>query len=208
MSADKRWRLVCYDIRDPARWRNVYRIVRGAGTRVQYSVFRCRLDDKELAKLRWELARVMDAVDSLLVVDLCPRCAGNVISQNHVEGWTDPPATFRVISKAARSHAAPIGNLYSDPSSLPAPPAPESDQPSGHEGAAGPHRIPAGEFPLARSDFPDHTATIPVADDPAEQGVPVAIVHATTTAPAPPAEEQISDQVPTNVLPLLPKPSR
>lgn len=103
MSSDKRWRLVCYDIRDPARWRNVYRIVRGAGTRVQYSIFRCRLDDRELAKLRWELAKVMDAVDSLLVVDLCPRCAGNVISRNHVEGWTDPPATFRVLSKPATS---------------------------------------------------------------------------------------------------------
>ena len=97
MAADKRWRLICYDIREPARWRRVYRIVRGAGTHVQYSIFRCRLDDRELEKLRWELSKVMAPEDALLVVDLCPRCAGNVISRNHVEGWDEVPATFRII---------------------------------------------------------------------------------------------------------------
>lgn len=97
MSVDKRWRLVCYDIREPARWRKVYKIIRGAGTHVQYSVFRCRLDDRELEKLRWELSRVMATEDALLVVDLCPRCAGNVISRNHVEGWDEVPKTFRII---------------------------------------------------------------------------------------------------------------
>jgi CRISPR-associated protein Cas2 len=35
MSVDKRWRLVAYDIRDPKRWRKVYKIVRGAGQAVQ-----------------------------------------------------------------------------------------------------------------------------------------------------------------------------
>lgn len=97
MAVDKRWRLVCYDIREPARWRKVYKIVRGAGTHVQYSIFRCRLDDREVEKLRWELSRVMAPEDALLVVDLCPRCAGNVISRNHVEGWDEAPQTFRII---------------------------------------------------------------------------------------------------------------
>ena len=97
MAVDKRWRLVCYDIREPARWRKVYRIIRGAGTHVQYSVFRCRLDDRELEKLRWELSRVMAAEDALLVVDLCPRCAGKVISRNHVHGWDEVPQTFQII---------------------------------------------------------------------------------------------------------------
>ncbi len=97
MSVNKRWRLICYDIRDPVRWRKVYRLVRGAGSHVQYSVFRCRLDDRELAKLRWDLSRVMDKSDALLVVDLCPTCARNVVSRNHVEGWDEQPATFRII---------------------------------------------------------------------------------------------------------------
>ncbi len=97
MSALKRWRLVCYDVRDPARWRKVYKIVRGAGVHVQYSIFRCRLDDREVEKLRWELSRVMAVEDALLIVDLCPRCAGNVVSRNHVEGWDEEPATFLII---------------------------------------------------------------------------------------------------------------
>lgn len=97
MAATKRWRLICYDIRDPARWRDVYRIVSGHGHRVQYSIYRSRLDDKQVEELRWELARVMDPVDSLLIVDLCPSCASNVISKNHVTGWQDPVVSFRVI---------------------------------------------------------------------------------------------------------------
>lgn len=101
MSADKRWRLVAYDIREPARWRKVYKIVRGAGERVQYSLFRCRLDNREVERLRWRLARVMAPEDSLLVVDLCPTCASNVIARNHVEGWETRPPTFRVIGGAA-----------------------------------------------------------------------------------------------------------
>ncbi len=97
MAANKRWRLVCYDIRDPRRLREVHKIVTGHGHRVQYSVYRARLDDQQVERLRWELSRVMDPEDSLLIVDLCPTCATNVISKNHVEGWQDPVPTFRVI---------------------------------------------------------------------------------------------------------------
>jgi CRISPR-associated protein Cas2 len=97
MAASKRWRLICYDIRDPGRWRDVYRIVTGHGTRVQYSIYRARLDDQQVEQLRWELSRVMDPADALLIVDLCPSCAGNVISKNHVTGWQDPVSSFRVI---------------------------------------------------------------------------------------------------------------
>jgi CRISPR-associated protein Cas2 len=97
MAANKRWRLICYDIRDPARWRDVYRIVSGRGTRVQYSIYRARLDDQQVEQLRWELSLVMDPADALLIVDLCPSCAGNVISRNHVTGWQDPVASFRVV---------------------------------------------------------------------------------------------------------------
>lgn len=61
----------------------------GAGERVQYSIFRCRLDRRDVERLRWELARVMAPEDSLLVVNLCPTCASNVVARNHVEGWGD-----------------------------------------------------------------------------------------------------------------------
>lgn len=99
MAANKRWRLICYDIRDPARWRDVYRIVCGHGHRVQYSIYRARLDDQQVEQLRWELSRVMDPTDALLIVDLCPSCASNVISRNHVTGWQDPVASFRIVGR-------------------------------------------------------------------------------------------------------------
>lgn len=104
-AADKRWRLICYDIRDPARWREVYKIVRGHGHRVQYSIYRARLDNLQIERLRWELARAMDAEDSLVIVDLCPTCASNVISRNHVEDWQEPISPFRIIGDAAASKA-------------------------------------------------------------------------------------------------------
>jgi CRISPR-associated protein Cas2 len=97
MGADKRWRLICYDIRDPARWRAVYNLVRGRGHRVQYSIYRARLDAQQVEQLRWELAQAMAEEDALLIVDLCPTCATNVISRNHVEGWQDAVPRFRVI---------------------------------------------------------------------------------------------------------------
>lgn len=110
MSAEKRWWLVCYDIRDPKRYRAAHKLLKGAGRPVQYSVFRCRLDDVEIEKLRWDLAKVLDATDRLLVVDLCPRCAERVISRNHVEGWTRAPETFRVLAGQQTTQASGGGD--------------------------------------------------------------------------------------------------
>lgn len=97
MAADKRWRLVCYDVRDDKRYRRVFKIVKGAGESVQYSIFRCRLDDAETERLRWRLAKVMAEEDALLIVDLCPSCAGRVIARNFVAGWAEVPPAFRII---------------------------------------------------------------------------------------------------------------
>lgn len=127
MSFDKRWRLVCYDIRDPARWRNVYRIVRGRGTRVQYSIYRCRLDQREVERLRWELSLVMAPEDALLIVDLCPTCASNVISRNHVDGWQERVATFRVVGPSLAEPPGPLADQA--PSDVGSDPADDDDEP-------------------------------------------------------------------------------
>lgn len=121
MAADKRWRLVCYDIRDPARWRKVYKIVRGRGTRVQYSIFRCRLDQQQVERLRWELSLVMAPEDALLIVDLCPTCASNVISRNHVEGWQERAPSFRVVGPAVqeKDDQASVNGDAEEPSDQP-----------------------------------------------------------------------------------------
>jgi CRISPR-associated protein Cas2 len=120
MSAEKRWRLVCYDVRDDARYRKVFKIVRGAGESVQYSVFRCRLDDLEAERLRWRLSEVMDPEDALLIVDLCPRCARKIVARNQVDGWEEDPATFRILGPT-RAHSAPAVTKRRNQGSVAAP---------------------------------------------------------------------------------------
>jgi len=97
MHDSKRWRLICYDIRDPERYRRAHKRIKGYGDRVQYSIFRCRLDDRQIAQLRAELAKIFTAEDDLLIIDLCPGCAGRVITTNEQEAWNEPPPSFAVV---------------------------------------------------------------------------------------------------------------
>ena len=113
MSNQKRWRLLCYDVRDPKRYRKVFKIIRGVARPVQYSVFRSRLDDRQLEKLRWELEQVMEDVDALLVIDLCPRCAGRVVERNRPTGWCDDEPSFRIL--ASSPDQEPSAGLDSGP---------------------------------------------------------------------------------------------
>lgn len=94
MSEVKLWYLVSYDIRDAKRWRKGYRVIRGYGTRLQYSIFRCRLSVRQLEQLRWELERVLDAEDSLLFVPLCAGCVTRMVMRNRKDVWEvdDTPA--------------------------------------------------------------------------------------------------------------------
>ncbi len=97
--AAKNWHLITYDVRDPKRLRKVAAKLEGAGTRIQYSVFRCRLDRIALEKLRWELNQIMDDVDELLVIPLCSGCASKVPlhSSGDKSDWAEDAPTFRII---------------------------------------------------------------------------------------------------------------
>lgn len=107
MHENQRWRLICYDIRDPKRYRKAHKLLKGYGEPVQFSIFRCRMDDRQTAELRWELARILEAEDSLLLLDLCQRCAGHVVSQNHKAGWELPPPTFVLALAEPADQASP-----------------------------------------------------------------------------------------------------
>lgn len=47
--------LVSYDIADPKRWRRVFKIMKGHGEHVQYSVFICQLTPLDEAHLKAKL---------------------------------------------------------------------------------------------------------------------------------------------------------
>lgn len=97
--SDKTYHLIAYDVRDPKRLRQVAKKLEGYGTRIQYSIFRCRLDRLTLEKLHWELNQIMEAEDDLLVMPICARCASRVPihSTGDQSDWVDPRPSFRII---------------------------------------------------------------------------------------------------------------
>lgn len=65
--------IVAYDIADAKRWQRVYKIMLGVGDHVQYSVFRCELNERELAELRVKLrAAIHHTEDRVLIGALGP----------------------------------------------------------------------------------------------------------------------------------------
>lgn len=65
--------VVSYDVSCPKRWRRIYRLMRGWGDHIQFSVFRCELSPRELVELRAGLGRLIhDKEDQVLFVDVGP----------------------------------------------------------------------------------------------------------------------------------------
>ena len=99
MSEDRAWYLICYDIRDPKRWRRVFKLLKGYGNSLQYSIFRCRLTKRQSEQLRWELAALLDPADSLMIASLCPSCASRLDIQGEVgkNDWAGEHEKFTVL---------------------------------------------------------------------------------------------------------------
>lgn len=79
MPEERHWHIVMYDVRADDRLRKTRKVLESWGSPLQYSVFRVRGTSRELERLRFELARVMEDEDRLMVVRLCPSCAGRVV---------------------------------------------------------------------------------------------------------------------------------
>ncbi len=63
--------LVCYDIRDPKRLRQVHRVVKGFGEHWQFSIFFCVLKPIDRVRLQAELEQQMNLrEDQTLIIDL------------------------------------------------------------------------------------------------------------------------------------------
>ena len=93
---EKHWHLVCYDIRDPGRWYRAHKILKGCGERVQYSIFRVQMTKTRLEALRWELSKILEDDDDLLIIRLCPGCAQRVIDTRGAEEWKRTAPGFEV----------------------------------------------------------------------------------------------------------------
>ena len=92
IDSHQHWHLLAYDVHDEHRLRRTAKTLEGYGERLQYSVFRCKLSDRQLERLRWELSRIMAEEDSLLIVPLCDSCSQRLLAHGPAYEWPpDPP---------------------------------------------------------------------------------------------------------------------
>lgn len=91
------WYLISYDVRDPGRLRRVARYLQGYGERLQYSVFRCRLSERSAERLRWELSKILNPEDGLLIISLCAPCAERVKHRGTGSAWPDDPPAHLIV---------------------------------------------------------------------------------------------------------------
>jgi CRISPR-associated protein Cas2 len=97
MPEDKLWYLVCYDIRDPKRLRRCFKLLKGYGSSLQYSIFRCHLSRRQLERMRWEIEQELAPEDSLMIAGLCSGCASRMIARNTRVEWVGDQPRFRVV---------------------------------------------------------------------------------------------------------------
>lgn len=65
--------VVCYDIRDPKRWRKVFRKMKGYGEWLQLSVFQCRLDNVRVLMMEDDIRSIVNQKeDHVIIVDMGP----------------------------------------------------------------------------------------------------------------------------------------
>ena len=70
---DEHLYIVTYDISDPKRWRQLFRLMRGYGEWLQLSVFQCRLGRRRHAELVALIDNLIHhADDHVVIVDLGP----------------------------------------------------------------------------------------------------------------------------------------
>jgi CRISPR-associated protein Cas2 len=65
--------IVSYDVRDPKRWRRLFKVMKGRGEWLQLSVFQCRLSRRGAAELTEAVSAVIKhEEDHVIVLDLGP----------------------------------------------------------------------------------------------------------------------------------------
>lgn len=65
--------IVTYDVRDPKRWRRVFKAMTGRGEWLQLSVFQCRLSRRAAAELTATLSGLIKLdEDHVVILDLGP----------------------------------------------------------------------------------------------------------------------------------------
>ncbi len=84
--------LVTYDVCDPKRLRQVFKVMKGFGTHLQLSVFSCDLTEMTIVMLKSALKNVMHQTeDAVLIVDIGPSDGRGMTSFECLGRATKPP---------------------------------------------------------------------------------------------------------------------
>ena len=94
MSEEKQFYIVVYDISNDRRRTRLHNRLQDYGSPVQYSVFECILDAKQLARMKKMIKRtIKEQEDQVRIYHLCEACLQKTwLSQASVEVLDDPPA--------------------------------------------------------------------------------------------------------------------
>ena len=86
--------VVSYDISDTRRRNRLHRALKDFGVRVQYSVFECVLDAKDVKRLEAAVRREIRDDDHVRYYHLCESCARQVVA---LGGAVSRPAPTTVV---------------------------------------------------------------------------------------------------------------
>jgi len=93
----KTWYLIAYDIRDNKRLNRVAKQLKGYGNRIQYSIFRCKLTEREIERLQWELKLITEPEDDIIIINLCINCVKRIKKKSGKKDWELEDSTFEII---------------------------------------------------------------------------------------------------------------
>ena len=82
MQVVKLW-VISYDIKNDRTRRKVHDILKNHGERVQFSVFECRLNNKEFEFLRSLVKPMLEREDSIRWYPLCKWCADKILCRGN-----------------------------------------------------------------------------------------------------------------------------
>jgi len=90
--------VISYDIPDDRRRLKVMKALEGAGERVQYSVFECRLKRQDLHRLKKRLKGLInEEEDDVRFYLLCEQCVERIIPLGKAE--VTPEVHYRIVSR-------------------------------------------------------------------------------------------------------------
>lgn len=83
--------VVSYDIVSDRLRSKIAKTLEGYGTRIQYSVFECRLSEKKYKELYGKLMQLMTGVEkgSIRFYSLCGNCEGKIRTIGQTAGHTE-----------------------------------------------------------------------------------------------------------------------